>query len=44
VTPVFRGGTTVGFFLVSLAVGGLLLIGWRLFAGILLVGWRRSSA
>jgi hypothetical protein len=39
-TPLFRGGTTVGFFVVSLLVGGVLLVGWRLSAGILLTVWR----
>jgi len=29
-TPVFRGGTTAAFVLVTLVVGGVLVVGWRL--------------
>ncbi len=29
-TPVFSGGTTVAFVLVTLVVGGVLVVGWRL--------------
>ena len=29
-TPLFDGGTTVAFVLVTLVVGGLLVVGWRL--------------
>lgn len=29
VTPAFAGGTSVAFILVTLVVGGLLLVGWR---------------
>jgi hypothetical protein len=34
VTPLFRGGTSVGFVVVSLVVGGVLLVGWRLVASL----------
>lgn len=29
-TPVFEGGTSVPFVLVTLAIGGVLVVGWRL--------------
>lgn len=35
-TPLFRGGTTVAFVLVTALVGGFLLVGWRLLAVVVL--------